>query len=941
MIGTTLSHYRIIAKLGEGGMGEVYRAEDINLKRHVALKVLPPEVAGSQEKLERFRREAETLAGLDHPNIVTIFSIEHAAVDVPEGEAASPGLRDSKTPRPQDLETPRPSVHFLTMQLVEGKPLADLISADGMSVNRVLKIAISLTEALRVAHDKGVVHRDLKPANVMIDQEGRVKVLDFGLAKLRRTDFDEGTSLMATEAMTQEGVILGTIPYMSPEQIQGEAVDHRTDIFSLGIMLHEMLCGERPFKAPNTAALMSSMLRDAPTPVREVKPDLPEKLDLILQRCLERDPLLRYQSADQIWLELRDVQNKIGGSASEEIEAAVERVLAKVPTGQLPISTPEVEVPAAPSEASPRRQSRWYYWLAALGMLWGMVFAVYYLFFDRRRGDESRAPVAAQLSHKQLTSQPGVEQTPSLSPDGQWIVYSGQGPEHQDIFLQSVGGQTPFNLTEDSGADNLQPAFSPNGERIAFRSSREGGGLFVMGRTGEAVRRVTREGFNPAWSPDGTRLVYSAESVGLNPLNWEGRSSIWVAEVETGESHALVEDEGVEPSWSPGGQRIAFVSRLGDRTQMDIVTIPVDGGEIVPVTTDPATDWGPVWSPDGRHLYFASDRSGSMNLWRIAVDEESGEAVGEPEALTTPATYLVHPAISADSHLTAYSSVLMTQNIQKLALEPGAAISAGDSSWITSGSIQWSSVDVSSDGEWLVFYSRARPEGDLYVARTDGSGLRQLTGDEAMDRVPRWSPDGEWAAFFSDRSGTLQIWKVRRDGSDLRQLTEADPGASLLAWSPDGSRIAAMNSLGKSARTIIIDPNRSWTEQTPQVLPGVEDSGPPMVVTSWSPDGSMLAGQAGYPGTGVTVFSFETESYQRLTDFGEWPVWLPDSRRLMFVFEGKRFFIVDRESKETQEIFSVPRDVIGPPRISGDGSQVVFSRRVTEADIWLLTFGNE
>ncbi|MGB5293721.1 MAG: protein kinase [Thermoanaerobaculia bacterium] len=527
MIGSTLSHYRILAKLGEGGMGEVYRAEDINLKRHVALKVLPHEVAGSQEKLERFRREAETLAGLDHPNIVTIFSIEHAAVDVPEGEAASPGLRDSKTPRPQDLKTPRPSVHFLTMQLVEGKPLADLISADGMSVNRVLKIAISLTEALRVAHDKGVVHRDLKPANVMIDQEGRVKVLDFGLAKLRRTDFDEGTSLMATEAMTQEGVILGTIPYMSPEQIQGEAVDHRTDIFSLGIMLHEMLCGERPFQAPNTAALMSSMLRDAPTAASEIKPDLPEQLNLILQRCLEKDPLLRYQSADQIWLELRDVQNKLGGSASEEIEAAVERVLAKVPTGQLPTSTP---ASVTPSEESPPRQSRWYNWLAALGMVWGMVFAVYYVFFDGGKADKPIAPLPMQFNHKQLTSQPGVEQTPSLSPDGQWVVYSGEGREHQDIFLQSVSGQTPFNLTEDSGADNIQPAFSPDGERIVFRSTREGGGIFVMGRTGEAVRRVTREGFNPSWSPDGTQLAYSTESVGLNPLNWEGDSGIWVAQ---------------------------------------------------------------------------------------------------------------------------------------------------------------------------------------------------------------------------------------------------------------------------------------------------------------------------------------------------------------------------------------------------------------------------
>ena len=911
MIGTTLSHYRILAKLGEGGMGEVYRAEDINLKRHVALKLLPPEVAGSQDKLERFRREAETLAALDHPNIVTLYSVEEAD-----------------------------DHHFLTMQLVEGKPLDELISAEGLSVDRVLKIAIALTEALRVAHDKGVVHRDLKPANVMLDQEGRVKVLDFGLAKLRRSDFDEGSSLTATEAMTQEGVILGTIPYMSPEQIQGEAVDHRTDIFSLGIMLQEMLCGERPFKAPNTAALMSSILRDAPTPAREVKPDLPEKLDQILQRCLEKDPLLRYQSADQIWLELRDVQNKLGGAASEEIEAAVERVLAKVPTGQLPTSTPEVVVPASPSEASPPHQSRWYYWLAAFWMVWGMVFAVYYVFFDGRKSDKPATSLPTQFNHKQLTSQPGVEQTPSLSPDGQWVVYSGEGPEHQDIFLQSVSGRTPFNLTEGSGADNLQPAFSPDGERIAFRSNREGGGLFVMGRTGEAVRRVTRTGFNPSWSPDGTQLAYSTESVGLNPLNWQGDSGIWAAQVETGESRGVVEVDGVEPSWSPSGQRIAYVSRMGDLTQMDIVTVPADGGEEVALV-DPATDWGPVWSADGRHLYFASDRSGSMNLWRIAVDEDSGEAVGEPEPLTTPATYLAHPTLSADGSRVAYSSVLMTQNIQRLALDPDTATSNGKTDWVTSGSIQWSSADISADGEWLAFYSRARPEGNLYVARVDGSGLRQLTGDEAMDRVPRWSPDGEWIACFSDRSGKIQVWKIRRDGSGLQQLTDGEGGVALFAWSPDGLQIAATSNLGPTLENFVIDATRPWSEQSPQYLPEIGDGGPPMVVMSWSPDGSMLAGQAGYPGVGVIVYSFETKTYERLADFGEWPVFLPDSKRLMFVYEGKRFFVVDRETKDTREIYSVPRDVIGPPRLSGDGSQVVFSRRVTESDIWLLTLGTE
>ncbi|MGB5661421.1 MAG: hypothetical protein WBO54_18265, partial [Thermoanaerobaculia bacterium] len=322
-------------------------------------------------------------------------------------------------------------------------------------------------------------------------------------------------------------------------------------------------------------------------------------------------------------------------------------------------------------------------------------------------------------------------------------------------------------------------------------------------------------------------------------------------------------------------------------------------------------------------------------------DQQTGKVLGEPEPLTTPATYLAHPTLSADGSRVAYSSVLMAQNVQRLVLEPDTAVPAGEPDWVTSGSIQWSSADISQDGEWLAFYSRARPEGNLYVARADGSGLRQLTSDEAMDRVPRWSPDGEWIAFFSDRGEALQVWKIRRDGSGLQQLTDGEDGVALCAWSPDGSRMAATSNLGPTLENIVFDATRLWSEQTPQYLPAVGDSGPPMVVMSWSPDGSMLAGQAGYPGEGVIVYSFETETYERLTDFGEWPVWLPDSRRLMFVYKGNRFFTVDRESKETQEIFSVTRDVIGPPRLSGDGSQVVFSRRVTEADIWLLTLETE
>ena len=271
MIGQILSHYEITAKLGEGGMGKVYRADDTQLRRAVALKVLPQDLGDSQERLERFRREAEVLASLDHPNIVTIYSVEEDR-----------------------------GIHFLTMQLVEGDSLAELIPEEGLPVEQLLDISVSLADALRAAHDRGVIHRDLKPANVMIDGEGRVKILDFGLAKLRQSADDPDLSQLPTAAMTREGVVLGTMPYMSPEQVQGFPVDQRTDLFSFGTLLYEMITGQRPFDGQSSAAIAGALMRDTPQPADELRPDIPDGLIGVLERTLAKDREDRFSSAEEL-----------------------------------------------------------------------------------------------------------------------------------------------------------------------------------------------------------------------------------------------------------------------------------------------------------------------------------------------------------------------------------------------------------------------------------------------------------------------------------------------------------------------------------------------------------------------------------------------------------------------------------------------------------------
>jgi serine/threonine protein kinase len=281
-------------------MGEVYLAEDTTLKRQVALKVLPAELAASQERLERFQREAETLAALDHPNIVTIYTVEAA------------GLRAGRPTTEDSTET----IRFLTMQLVEGKRLSDLISKGGMPLERIFEIAIPLADALAAAHEKGVIHRDLKPGNIMVTDEGRVKVLDFGLAKLRpELDAGEATSL-PTEPLTAEGRILGTVPYMSPEQLEGREIDARTDIFSLGVILHEMASGERPFRGDSSISIITSIIRDTPEEIDTLRTELPHHLARIIRHCLEKEPRRRYQSALDVSNELEDLKTE---SASGEV----------------------------------------------------------------------------------------------------------------------------------------------------------------------------------------------------------------------------------------------------------------------------------------------------------------------------------------------------------------------------------------------------------------------------------------------------------------------------------------------------------------------------------------------------------------------------------------------------------------------------------------------
>jgi serine/threonine protein kinase/dipeptidyl aminopeptidase/acylaminoacyl peptidase len=868
--GTRIGPYEIVSRIGAGGMSEVYRAFDPRIRRDVAIKVLPPTMAKFADRMHRFEQEARAAGALNHPNLLTIFDTGNQ-----EG---------------------RP---YIVTELLEGETLRMHLRDGGtavrLPVRKAIDYGIQIANGLAAAHDRGIVHRDLKPENLFVTRDGRVKILDFGVAKLRTTD-EAGLSEEDTmEQDTSPGTVIGTVGYMSPEQVRGQAVDPRSDIFSLGTLLYEMLAGEHPFRGNSPADTMSAILREEPRELTAANPNVTPGLDRVVRHCMEKSPEQRFQSARDLAFQL-DMLSSASGTA-QTIETRFLENWNRPVVGILGVLG-----------------------LVAAGLLGGWLI--------RSR----TAPEVPAARFTQVTYEEGVEMQPSLSPEGDSFVFTRGTGASSDIYLQRVGGRNAINLTPRCASADSQPAYSRDGSLIAYRSECEGGGLFVMGATGESARRLTGSCYNPSWSPDGKQIVCATETTNFTPTSRGQLSELWTVNAATGERKLLLSSDGVQPSWSPNGYRIAYWGIVGESAQRDLFTIDPAAEDpaksVVRVTADAAVDWNPVWSPDGQYLYFGSDRNGSMNLWRVRMDEKSGKPRGQAQPVTTPARFAAHFSPSRDGTRMVYVAVDQEETLRSVSFDPLSGTIGGNPRQVLAGSFLVFSAQVSPDGRFVAVTNRGVQEDVFTIAVATGE-IRQLTNDAARDRGAVWSPDGRTIYFYSQRDeNRYEIWRINADGSGLQRVTRTK-GRSVWypAVSPDGKKLSFYN----DEHTFLLDLDQPGAE--PQPVPSALQGSAPEL-SAWSPDGAMLAGALrGRPG--IVVYSLKEREHRPITPSGARPIWI-GAREILYTDSG-RLRIVNVDS-------GAIRDVVTPFPVSGmslsrDARTLVYSDRKVESDVWMAALG--
>jgi eukaryotic-like serine/threonine-protein kinase len=740
--GTRLGPYEVISLIGAGGMGEVYRARDPRLGRDVAIKVLPADRLADENRRRRFVQEAQAASALSHPHIITIHEIESAD-----------------------------GIDFIVMEYVRGKSLDGLIPRQGMRLNEGLRIGIAVADALAAAHARGIVHRDLKPANVMVGTDGTVKVLDFGLAKLisdADTPEEDSPTLTKHTLVSAPGTIAGTAAYMAPEQATGGTVDARSDIFSFGAMLYEILTGSRAFPAASASDTLNAVIRAQPKPPSAIVADIPSDLEKVILRCLRKDPHRRYQHIDDVRVALEDIR--------EESESGV--------------TTPAPVV---------RTRGRWPAAALIAGGL-AIVAATTWLLLPSHRRLQAPAPTRPVA----LTSFTGVELYPTFSPDGEQVAFSWNGTKQDnwDVYVTLVGSSDVRRLTSDPGED-ARPAWSSDGRQIAFvRQGPDDSTIHLVSPLGGAERRLGdfRGAESLDWSPDGQWLA--AGNSGRLSFGWlslfprpggRGPRGIHLVSVDGGAARPVIVSQAnrveSKPAFSPDGRRLAYASCAASDTNMvgtrdcDVALVDLDTSRATAqrprLLTTQRSDFisSVAWTRDGSAIiYDASLQTFPSSLWRVTIDGNRA-----PERIEDAVEFDIAPALARSRDRLAFTRMSVDTDIYRF--------QAGGPGQLVAGS---SFVDfdarLSPDGRRLVFASERGKRMDIWIADADGSNPQQLThGPGTSQGSPSWSPDGRRLVFDAQgKDSRNHLWMIDADGGTPRQLT-ADQGDQVVpTWSRDG-----------------------------------------------------------------------------------------------------------------------------------------------------------
>jgi len=837
--GQTFLHYHILEKIGEGGMGAVYKAQDTHLDRLVAVKVLPHEKLSDPERKQRFVQEAKAASSLNHPNIIVVHDI-----------------------------TSDHGLDFMVMEYVEGQTLDQLIGRKGMKLKDALGCAVQIADGLAKAHAAGIVHRDLKPTNIMVTDEGRIKILDFGLAKLIEDMPAEPAGPTMTlghqeKPQTEEGFIMGTVAYMSPEQAEGKKIDARSDVFSFGSVLYEMLTGQKAFSRETRMSSLAAILNEDPKPAAQIDDTLPPDIAQALARCLRKDPQRRWQNMSDLKVVLEDLK--------EDSESGKLR---------------------APQAAVSRRKIHPLIWLG-MGAIAIAAAVLLWVFLPKPSG-----PPEYEITR--LTFDAGLTWAPAVSPDGTMFACASDrgGDGNMDIWVQQIAGGPPLRLTTHPAIDS-SPSFFPDGSKIVFSSNRDGGGIYEIGTLGGQARRIADHGRFPRYSPDGAWISFVEI-----PASPDARMNKMILIPSQGGEPKPFQPEffitnstiNLGPIWSADSQYLIFNGRrTGDPDSLDWWVAPVTGGPAV--RTDAYRNlslprvWKSPYSWSGSYIYYAIGSTvEGVNIFRAQIDDSNWKITGPAEQITSGPGMKFYTSVQPGGPII-YHNLTWVANIWTLAASPNLGLVSGEPIPVSQDLMAKFNPSISRDGSRLAY----GVFGGLKRAYTDVRLKNLVSGEEKIIPVSGaqvanmsiLSPDGSVLSYRDEVEGELRTFIVSGQDTTGRKVCDScvilgffpDPNFALIR--EDDKRLLRFN-IATGEKTILLEAGAGRIKE-----PALSPDGRWISFVHGKPDGRVAIYVAPLIENPIPasdwILLFDEEFY-----LGS-PAWSPDGNRLYYLSERDGF----------------------------------------------------